>query len=396
MISGNKGLVNGEIKDTKNILSNIDVVQEEYDKTRVLEPLITKDLKEMAEELNTSFKGLEFSVKTAESIYDKLEREKSKTDRMNARLARVGKDIGKFDPVEKISEMKDVIRYTEICKHEDIINKTRETMKSLEEKGYIISGCNNYYENPYPQTGYMGIHLNVISPYGKEIELQVHSNESFKAKQEGHELYEKIRAVDTPKQDKEKYEKEIREVHGRIEKPLGYEELKSFDIDDKEKIIEKLKEKTKIEIEKDENEVVKSMVYTIERDGQPVLHGFENIQSDGSVFVYRNDLVNNEAYIASTTNKGIQTSEHNAEKIIVTAKQALIVGIDTEEKHKEWMEEHFPEGELGEITVEDIQKEHRIDLDVTLAKVHELNKIYESEKDTHEIEVISVSDGYDR
>ena len=43
------------------------------------------------------------------------------------------------------------------------------------------------------------MHLNFISPYGQEIELQVHSKSSFDAKQEGHTLYERIRKMSTLK-----------------------------------------------------------------------------------------------------------------------------------------------------------------------------------------------------
>lgn len=38
----------------------------------------------------------------------------------------------------------------------------------MEKQGYALSGVKNYFSHPYPDTGYKGMHLNFISPYGQE------------------------------------------------------------------------------------------------------------------------------------------------------------------------------------------------------------------------------------
>ena len=224
--SGIRGLLNHH-------LSNDDL-NDIYNQIRMLEPLITQDLLTMSKELGIDFQGLEFTAKTAISIEDKLQRlEKQSID---------------YDAEAKLLEMKDIIRYTEICKHEDIANITRETIDRMKDKGYVLSGIANYYNSQYPDTEYKGMHLNFISPYGQEIEVQVHSPESFAAKQEGHSLYEKMRAVATLERDKEDLKKEITRIHGTIQNPPGIETLPTkYENPDKMQIIKERREKVDIE-----------------------------------------------------------------------------------------------------------------------------------------------------
>lgn len=49
-------------------------LSKEYNKIRVIEPLITSDVKNVTKDLKTSLSGLKFSVKTASSTEDKLSR----------------------------------------------------------------------------------------------------------------------------------------------------------------------------------------------------------------------------------------------------------------------------------------------------------------------------------
>lgn len=240
----------------------------EYNKIRVIEPLITSAINNVADNLETEFSGLEYSVKTAPSVEDKLLRaEKRDTS-------------GRFSPKRELANFKDMIRYTEICNHRDIASVTKDTIEFMKEQGYTLSGTKNYYTHPFGATGYKGIHLNFISPYGQEIELQVHSKESFDAKQKGHELYEKIRAVSTLKRDKEAMKEEIKRIHGIVKNPPNIEAIHDYKMPQKEK--EKLlsigKEQTLVEYESkrtDSNsEAIRFSVY------------YGNQESQKEVFVY--------------------------------------------------------------------------------------------------------------
>jgi len=159
-------------------------VEEYYLKARFAEKLVTRDLLDITgddAQVDLGFAGLEYSVKTPRSFAEKIERVMSKNPEISRK--------------ECVQDLRDTLRYTRLCKAEDIANETDKMISRLKEKGYTFCTLNNYYMHPYIPTNYRGIHLNFISPQGNLIELQIHSPESFKAKQEGHELYEKIRSV---------------------------------------------------------------------------------------------------------------------------------------------------------------------------------------------------------
>ena len=68
----------------------------EYNKIRVIEPLITSAINNVADNLETEFSGLEYSVKTAPSVEDKLLRaEKRDTS-------------GRFSPKRELANFKKI------------------------------------------------------------------------------------------------------------------------------------------------------------------------------------------------------------------------------------------------------------------------------------------------
>lgn len=94
----------------------------------------------------------------ASSVEDKLLRSE----------AAHSKDGRSFFPKDSLLQFKDAIRYTEICDHDNITQITKRTIDAMEKQGYALSGVKNYFSHPYPDTGYKGMHLNFISPYGQE------------------------------------------------------------------------------------------------------------------------------------------------------------------------------------------------------------------------------------
>ena len=306
----------------------------EYSKVRLTEPLVTTDVKAVTESLGTSLEGLEYAVKTASSVKDKLDRKLKDWD------------IEKpFSPAREIQEMPDVIRYTEICQHKDIIPVTNKTIEEMQKKGYVLSGLTNFYARPFKRTGYMGMHLRFISPGGSPVELQVHSPESFAAKQEGHALYEKIRSVSTPEQEKERLSVMIRKVHGRVERPEGYKTLKSFAMQPRE--IRRIMEERKYEVDVDlqtKKDFPGVLVYTVSVKAEPVIHGCEMHFSDGSMWSYRNDLQKGKAAFHVIGHDGKETAGYDSPQKVFTVSHAARMLKDQEADHVLWMKEHFPDG----------------------------------------------------
>lgn len=281
IVSGNRSLID-------HTLQKFTSVQERYDEIRLLEPLITKDLSAIVEKLGGHLDGLEFSVKTASSICDKLERMEKN---------------GECSIEENMSKMPDIIRYTQICKHDDIFTSAKSIISTLEERGYKLKAVNNYYEKPYKTTGYKGLHMNLISPQGQIFELQIHSEKSFAAKQKGHEMYEEMRAVATPVERKEELKPIIMKIHSAVPDPPGYNELHNFRLSaEEEKAFRDTIAPVRTEIEKSNDE--SCLKYKISQNGKDLLDGFEMFFSDKSVLALRHFGDDKHSQSMSITNDG--------------------------------------------------------------------------------------------
>lgn len=132
------------------------------------EPKITDDLTNLAKSNNGRMEGLEFRLKTFESLNRKLI-----TDGIN-------------------TPMNDVLRYTIIIDKE-ITNGVNTILKELKSKGYQTVKIKNTFKEGQI---YKGINTNVKSPEGNIFEIQYHTSESFNVKQNiNHILYEKYRLL---------------------------------------------------------------------------------------------------------------------------------------------------------------------------------------------------------
>ena len=319
----------------------------EYNKIRVIEPLITSTMNSVADNLGTEFSGLEYSVKTAPSVEDKLLRAEKK-------------DMsGKFSPKQELSNLKDIIRYTEICNHKDIASVTKDTIEFMKEQGYTLSGTKNYYTNQFEATGYKGIHLNFISPYGQEIELQVHSKESFDAKQKGHELYEKIRAVSTLKKDKEEMKEEIKRIHGMIKNPPNIETIHDYKMpqEKKDELLAIGKEQTFIEYESkitaSNSEAIRFSIYYKNQEA-PILDGYEHRYPDNSVKHYHSISTKKErsAVVTSVDKTGHEIAAHATAVHPREFNEIARLADKTVKKHEEWIAANFPDTDKSKEYVE--------------------------------------------
>ena len=319
-------------------------LSKDYNKIRVIEPLVTSAVKNTTNDLKTSLDGIEFSVKTASSVEDKLFRSEAHSDEDHP-----------FSPKDVLYRFKDVIRYTEICDHDDITQITKRTIDSMEKQGFVLSGVKNYFSHPYPDTGYKGMHLNFISPYGQEIELQVHSKSSFDAKQEGHTLYEQTRKVSTLKKDVKMLNEKMQQLYKDIKNPPGIDGIQDYRMPGwkRKKMLEEGRKNTSVIYE---NEYTKSGAEAIcfavyyKNNKTPILEGYENQYPDNSVKHYHinRSLQNEFAIITSVDDKGREIVSHDSairSKTLEEVKQAADITII---KHAELMEKLYPNVEKEE------------------------------------------------
>ena len=330
-------------------------LEEAYNQIRILEPLVTSALSRTTEQLGTSLIGLEYSVKTASSVEDKLQRKQKQSKK--AGWEQQGKP---FSPEEELLRFKDILRYTEICEHDAITETTQKTIDAMTGQNYMLSGVKNYYTHPFPTTGYKGIHLNFISPYGQEIEVQVHSESSFSAKQHGHELYEKIRSVSTPKNEKETLAKELRQIHEAVNDPPGITTIHDFamDMQEKRRLMDIGRTETTVHYEtkktKDGVEIARFSVYQQNTAKVPasakymdgrLLEGAEIQYPDRSVFhCHQNHKDKEPAIMYTLAQNGEMVEAVQMDKIPMLHLPDLKRLADkTIQEHTQWMRSHFPE-----------------------------------------------------
>ncbi len=166
-----------------------------------IETKVTQDLKNLAKANGGKMEGLEFRLKTPESLERKLA-----SDGIN-------------------EPMNDVLRYTIII-DDDLAKGTSAILKGLESKGYQTVKIKNTFQKGQI---YKGINTNVKTPDGNIFEIQYHTSESFNVKQNiNHSLYEEYRLLDKTSQEAINLEKRMIENSNTIKLPQNINKIKSY------------------------------------------------------------------------------------------------------------------------------------------------------------------------
>lgn len=174
-----------------------------YNKCADCEKLISKDVKGIVEECGGTLAGFDYRLKTPASFLEKI----------GPRAALKG-----ISEKEMLSEINDVIRYTEIADKDKLVDSFNKTMDDLKGKGYKVKAVKNTWNdvnNPYK-----GVNSVLESPNGQKFELQFHTPESFELKQgEMHKLYEQSRRLDPSSDEAIKLNDKMFELSNSLEKP---------------------------------------------------------------------------------------------------------------------------------------------------------------------------------
>jgi YD repeat-containing protein len=133
-----------------------------------IEPQVTKTLSQVAEANNGEMIGLEYRLKSVESLARKL------TDQPGI-------------PVN------DALRYTMSFDEASFTAGTKAAMSAMQEQGYQLTVLRNTFKDGQP---YKGINTTYLTPEGEMFELQFHTPTSFKMKDViNHPLYEQQRVL---------------------------------------------------------------------------------------------------------------------------------------------------------------------------------------------------------
>jgi len=211
-------VISGSASNEDNVLEGCqEKAQVAYNMARANEPRITLDMLDIAHRLGTSMDGLEYSVKTASSV-------KSKIDRKTDKALQAG-ETPKED-FEYVSETGDLLRYTQVVKHDEMADKVRATVELLEEKGYTVDEVDNKYLND--EGRYKAVHLNATSPSGQQFEMQIHSTETLAASRATHEMYEEWRKPETSPERKAELFTQIKQTYDRLPLPKDIKGINSY------------------------------------------------------------------------------------------------------------------------------------------------------------------------
>lgn len=184
-----------------------------YEVAKNMEPEITADLSQIVEESGGELTGLEFRLKTKGSLERKVLSDMKLTG------------LSEKEVMERIY---DNVRYTSLFNADSLVEGYRSIVEKLQKKGYNILRVKNTMGNE--SASYWGINTVVENPKGYKFELQFHTPQSFKVKQElNHSLYEEFRKEGTSLERKIELEGLMKEHNMSIKLPQDVSLIESYD-----------------------------------------------------------------------------------------------------------------------------------------------------------------------
>ena len=136
------------------------------------EPSITKDMKSLEKNGNYLI-GLDKKLKSVDSLSRKIISDATEQN--------ISLEVAS-------SKISDSIRYTLICGEDTFTDDVRNSLLDLQKIGYKIYK----FKNKFNEKFYHGINVNLLTPDGRIIELQFHTEQSFLAKGKMTHLYYEI------------------------------------------------------------------------------------------------------------------------------------------------------------------------------------------------------------
>jgi len=145
------------------------------------DPHLTTTAQALADKHGGHLEGLDFRIKTADSIEPKLRDD----------MAEKG-----LTADEAAAQLFDINRYTTVFDAADYAAGAQHTLDDLRANGYTTSVKNFWTKKNNP---YQGINVQVTSPTGVQFEMQFHTADSLRVKEgELHRLYKLAKGETNP------------------------------------------------------------------------------------------------------------------------------------------------------------------------------------------------------
>lgn len=198
-----------------HLVSYSEDVQKAYDSIRHTEPLITRDVLQIVDHAGAECAGLPFAVKTGSSLSGKLALENPSREDISA---------------NSVYKLKDIVRYTVLASNKDFTDVVKNVMSSFSKAGYELFQVKNRFIDPIQTTGYRGLHLSFVSPYGVKIEVQCHTPDTFRTKMMVHDLYKEAQNPHLSETRRDGYFRLMRSYYGQTRPAPHVEEIESINI----------------------------------------------------------------------------------------------------------------------------------------------------------------------
>ncbi|WP_010183063.1 phage head morphogenesis protein, SPP1 gp7 family [Aquimarina agarilytica] len=180
--------------------------------------IVKSDLIHLASITEGEVQGLEYALKTEESLVRKM---------YDRTLSKDIEILGLENAISKTSlRMNDVMRFTITFNPNKYVDGYFEVLNTLKSKGYKkIEGVS--YNAWFQGDGsYRGLNTTFETPSGQQFEFQFHTDETFKLKKsDNHELYEIARAADTPEAEKLLAQEQMKKSYETISLPRNIEKM---------------------------------------------------------------------------------------------------------------------------------------------------------------------------
>lgn len=188
------------------------IATREREKAVAIEPKVTSDMIRIARELGGTNEGLEFRLKTTDSLARKIA-DDSRMDNLTQE--------------EAAAKIGDLMRYTINFPEKDYTRSLEATVKKLVAEGYEVR-VKNFWK---PGDPYQGVNM-MLTKNGVKQELQIHTPESFRVKQfVTHKDYEAFRARNPDGSWKHSREERLamfirmRDIVAKIPHPKDYDKM---------------------------------------------------------------------------------------------------------------------------------------------------------------------------
>lgn len=184
-----------------------DAVRQIYQNAYDAEKIITDDMVEITYNAGGKLSGLEYRMKTPESMLGKISRDRA--------AGEVAEGVSDADVASRFS---DLVRYTQTGDVETLSKQITQTLHDLENKGYRINKFKNRFDNPVGGYKDIMIQLEHIQT-GQKVELQFNTPKNLSIKEEGHKFYEITRDFSKSQSERDAAQKAMEELYEQLEIP---------------------------------------------------------------------------------------------------------------------------------------------------------------------------------